>query len=131
MRLVSFIVCTVFLIQSLGIGVADILSANELIEHAKFHNQEHGDNLLVFISKHYGELKSEHHTEHKEEKDDHEKLPFQEQSFVSSGITIFLDTSMEDTKSLEICTWIEHRTIYQAPSSSLHVEGPFEPPRLA
>jgi hypothetical protein len=129
MKFFSIIVSLVFLIQSFGIGLVDILHVNDLIEHAKFHNQEHGDNLLVFISKHYGDLKSEHQREHKEEREDHEKLPFQHQSYVTSGITVFLDTSGEDTKSLETCNRIEHRTIYQASSSSLHAEGPFEPPR--
>ena len=39
------------LIQSLNIGADNIMQLDELIEHAKFHKQEHGDGFFVFLSK--------------------------------------------------------------------------------
>ena len=67
---------TVFF-QSVGMEVSDILMLSDLVEHAKFHSDEYGDDLFTFFEKHYGELKAEHQATHQEEKPQHDKLPFQ------------------------------------------------------
>ncbi|WP_373071696.1 hypothetical protein [Zeaxanthinibacter enoshimensis] len=78
MSKLSAIVLSLFIfVQSLGLHPDDLMQINELLTHARFHNQQYGDNLITFISKHYGELKAQHEMDHQEEKDDHEKLPFQ------------------------------------------------------
>ena len=119
------------LIQSLGLCLDDIVQIDEFIEHAQFHSQQHGDNIIVFISKHYGELKADHEKEHQEEKEDHEKLPFQHQSHVSIIAVISLDTIKKEFKTPEFSEFNTHIFYYQAPSSSLHLEGLFQPPRLS
>ncbi len=65
------------MIQSFGLCFDDMVQIDEFIEHAQFHSEAYGDNVIVFISKHYGELKADHEKDHQEEKEDHEKLPFQ------------------------------------------------------
>ena len=83
--------------QCFGLSIKDIGQIDELIEHAQMHNQEYGDNIFVFISKHYGELKAAHEKEHQEEKEDHEKLPFKQQSSITAMNVFVLLTQKEIT----------------------------------
>lgn len=71
--LVTYLLTSLVLLQSLHINVGDVIGIKDFIEHAKFHKENYGDNLLSFISKHYGKEKEEHH---QNESHDHEKLPF-------------------------------------------------------
>ena len=57
-------------------NLGDLTHIDELLEHAEFHSEKYGDNFLVFISKHYGELQEEHSQNNQEEKKEHEELPF-------------------------------------------------------
>lgn len=117
--------------QSFGINLNDLSQIDELIEHAQFHNEQYGDNVIVFISKHYGELKADHDREHQDEKEEHEKLPFNHNNCShTSSITAFvLDADKDDFKAFEFLEFKEHTFFYQAPSSSLHSEGILQPPR--
>ena len=130
-RLFSISFSFIILVQSLGISLADISQIDEFIEHAQFHNKQYGDNVFVFISKHYGELKANHEKEHQEEKKDHEQLPFQHQSHISSITAFVLNTQKEEFKTLDFFEFNIHNFHYQEPSSSVHSEGPFQPPRLS
>lgn len=130
-KLFSILLSSVILLQSLGMHMDDLVQIDEFIEHAQFHSEQYGDNVLVFISKHYGELKAAHNKEHQEEKQDHEQLPFQH-NFQTLSITDFTFNG----SSLEFNTLVfqEFKTFnfhYQAPCSSLHTEGILQPPRQA
>lgn len=115
--------------QSFGVSLSDLSQIDEFIEHAQFHNEQYGDNLMVFIAKHYGELKAAHEKEHQEEKEDHEQLPFQQYSHMYSISAFVLNTSKNELKILEFPEFRTHHFFYQAPSSSLHSDGLFQPPR--
>lgn len=128
-RLFSISLSFVILIQSFGFSFGDIAQIDEFIEHAKFHNEQYGDNVLVFISKHYGDLKAEHNKEHQEEKEDHEQLPFQHQTHTSSITAFVLNSTRDEFKLQEFSEFRTHNFFYQEPSSSLHLEGLFQPPR--
>ena len=56
--------------------MGDLAHLDDLFEHAQYHAEKYGDNFLVFISKHYGELQVEHSQDHREEQKEHEELPF-------------------------------------------------------
>lgn len=119
----------VILLQSVGLHTDDLVQIDEFIEHAKFHSEQYGDNVFVFISKHYGELKAAHEKEHQEEKEDHEKLPFQHHCSLSSMVAY--TTSIFNT-DLETPIVSEHKVtnfFYQPPSSSSHTKGLLQPPR--
>ena len=109
--------------------INDIAQIDDFIEHAQFHSEQYGDNVFVFISKHYGELKAEHNKEHQEEKEDHEQLPFQHQSHVSCISVFVANTTKEELKTPEFSEYKSHHFFYQEPSSSLHLEGLLQPPR--
>ncbi len=57
--------------------MSDVFMLNDLVEHAKFHSEEFGDDFFTFFEKHYGDLKTEHQKSHQDEKSQHENLPFQ------------------------------------------------------
>jgi len=69
----TYLLSSLLLLQSLHITMGDVLHIQDFIEHAQFHKENYGDNLLSFISKHYGQEKKEHH---QNENHDHDKLPF-------------------------------------------------------
>ena len=130
-NIISISLSFVVLIQSFGIGLPDMEQIDELIEHAQFHNETYGDNFLVFVSKHYGELKAEHNKQNQEEKEDHEQLPFQHHaSFNSLTATVLfthkIEFSFPDFSENKI-----HQFHYQEASSSMHLEGILQPPRLS
>lgn len=64
------------LFQSFNLDLGDLSKLDELMEHAQLHSEKFGDNFIVFLSKHYGELQKEHLQDHGEEHKGHEELPF-------------------------------------------------------
>ena len=129
-KLFSVSLSTVILIQSFGIGINNIAQIDEFIEHAQFHSTQYGDNVFIFISKHYGELKAVHNRDHQEEKEDHEQLPFQHQKHITSIIAFVLNSKNVELKILEFTELKKHSFYYQASISSLHLDGLLQPPRL-
>lgn len=130
-RLISILLSFIILIQSVNFGLDDVLHIDELIEHASFHSEAHGDSFAVFLSKHYGELKAIHEKEHQEEKEEHEQLPFNHNncSHVSSMMVLALNPFKEELKVHDFSEQIETNFYYQEPTSSLHSLGFFQPPR--
>ena len=78
-KLSAFVFSLLLLMQSMGLRYDDLVRLDELIEHASYHQQQYGDSLFTFLSKHYGEQKEAHQRDHREEQEDHRKLPFQQQ----------------------------------------------------
>ncbi|WP_223170122.1 hypothetical protein [Maribacter aquimaris] len=72
----------------------DLAHMDELIEHAQLHSEKYGDNFLVFLSKHYGELQPEHSKDHQEEKQDHEQLPFNHHC-CSHSIVVYMVNNLQ------------------------------------
>ena len=129
-KLFSIVMSGLILIQSFDIAFNDIAQLDELMEHADFHAEKYGDNILVFISKHYGELKEQHNKDHQEEKKEHEKLPFQNHCNCSSITAIVLSTNLSDLNSPQTLEVAEANFHYLTPTSSLHAKGLFQPPQL-
>ena len=132
-KLFSIAISFLLLFQSVNISIADLVQFDELIEHAQFHNEQYGDSFLVFVSKHYGELKAEHSKKHQEEKGDHEELPFNHNSctHVTSTTAYVLNKVKAEIKGLYFSETTEANFYYQGHTSSLHAFGFFQPPRLS
>lgn len=130
-KLISISASLLILIQSFNICINDLVNLSELIEHANFHSQKYGDNFIVFISKHYGDLKADHDEKHTEEKTEHEKLPFQHQVHLNS-LSAFVVKDFLDIKVLSGIIGIHPKNTfyYQPKYSNFEKEGPFQPPRL-
>tara|TARA_R110002051_G_scaffold15064_2_gene47621 strand:+ start:13504 stop:13902 length:399 start_codon:yes stop_codon:yes gene_type:complete len=130
-KLFSISLSFILLLQSLGLHFNDIARLDKLIEHAQYHSEQFGDNVSVFISKHYGELKADHEKEHQEEKKDHEKLPFNHHCHISSASVFVLNTLRTEFKTFEFSKFSIPNFYYQEPSSSSHTKGLLQPPRLS
>ena len=129
MSKLSAIVLSLFIfVQSLGFHLDDLLQINELVSHARFHNQQYGDNLFTFVSKHYGELKQQHEADHQEEKDEHEKLPFQHQC---NNLLVLNLIFIPNNSDILFCTIGEKKETnysYLARNSKGHSKKLFQPP---
>lgn len=130
LKITSIAISLLILVQSFNVHVNDIIELDELIEHAQFHAEEHGDNFFVFISKHYGELKAEHSQKHQEEKEEHEQLPFQHQSQTTLFVFV-LNKAPENALEIEFPIDRNTNFFYQASYHSLAQEGLLQPPRQA
>jgi len=131
-KLFSILLSSLIMLQSFGVHYDDIVQLDELIEHAQFHNEQYGDNIIVFLSKHYGELKADHQREHQEEKKDHEKLPFNHSGASHISVAdVFINSYKSELNVLEFSDYSDANFYYQAPSSSLHSQGILQPPRIS
>ncbi|HIB48937.1 MAG TPA: hypothetical protein EYN07_01265 [Flavobacteriaceae bacterium] len=131
-KLFSISFSFLILLQSFGISFSDVAQLDEFIEHAQFHSEQYGDNVFVFISKHYGELKANHHKEHEEEKEDHEELPFNHSScfHITSLPAFVLNTIKVEISAPDFLDRTDKPNFhYQAPTSSFHSLGLLQPPR--
>ncbi|TDT40437.1 hypothetical protein CLV90_3284 [Maribacter spongiicola] len=131
-KLFSILLSSLIMLQSFGVHYDDIVQLDELIEHAQFHSEQYGDNVIVFLSKHYGELKADHQRDHQEEKKDHEKLPFNHSGASHISVAdVFINSYKSELNVLEFSDYTASNFYYQAPSSSLHSEGILQPPRIS
>jgi hypothetical protein len=73
-----YLVSFTLLFQSFSIEITDISGIPSLISHMISHAND-GDNILDFLSKHYGIYSNSHQNEHKE----HNDLPFKHTNFNS------------------------------------------------
>ena len=90
-KLFSIALSLFLFIQSLHMDMVNVAQLNEFFSHAQFHKQKYGDNLIDFVSKHYGAQKEEHHREHQEEHKNHEQLPLTHQSCLHSATAFVIN----------------------------------------
>ena len=119
------------LLQSTNIHAADLLELDDLMEHYEFHAEEYGDNFLVFLSKHYGELKAEHSKNHQEERQEHEDLPFQHNCHSLSLVVFIANEAFYYTSRPLVSSNQTVNFHYTASYTSLWSDGPFQPPKRA
>ncbi len=127
-KLFSILLSSFILAQSMNIQVKDVSKFSELVEHFQYHAENYGDDIFVFFSKHYGELKEKHSENH--EKEDHNQLPFS-QSFNINSFTVYI---LHKTKF----SVIEKLIHFQAPNfcylenyTSIERSDIFQPPKYA
>ncbi len=132
MKLLSVLSAFLILFQSLNIGLGDLSRIDEFLEHASFHNEEYGDSLLVFISKHYGELKAEHEEQHQEEQEQHQNLPFQNQSCTHHTVNAFvMVTTISPWEKIESSGEEGGHFFYLQKDCQGFRSGVFQPPKYS
>jgi len=126
----SIFISGLILFQSFNIHLGDLLRLEELIEHVEFHEDKYGDDLFVFLSKHYGDLKQSHKEQHKKEKKDHSHPPINhdcssqiQTSFVVNSIS-FTMVRLQIIKTTTIF-------LYQDIFSTFEKQKIFQPPQFS
>lgn len=129
--LVSISLSLIVFFQSVGVNISDVLMVNDLVEHAKYHAEEYGDDFTAFFEKHYGSLKAEHQASNSHKDSPHEKLPFQHNNcnhLLPEVVVIAYDFMIEKAV---ITAEIKPDFYYQNPYSFLERASIFQPPRVA
>ena len=130
-KIASILLASILLLQSMHLGMEEVTQFDELLEHAKFHSEKYGDNFLVFLSKHYGELQQEHEKEHREEMPEHEKLPLHHHNCIQSlADFIVLRPLIPVIKSNQTQN-TSAQFYYQESYTSLEAFDIFQPPKAA
>jgi len=117
--------------QSVGFGMADILTLNKLVEHAQYHSNEYGDSFFAFFEKHYGNLKAEHQKKNQEEKSQHEKLPFQHNNCNHLLAEVVLTSYQSPLQKSVVTNTASPHFYYQDLYSFLERVSIFQPPKIA
>ncbi len=130
-RLFAISASLLILFQSFNLPIDDLLEMDELVEHFQFHSQEYGDNILVFLSKHYGELKADHHQKHKEEQKEHEELPFQHHCSSLTTVVFISNKIPEYHARIRVAENKTSNFHYFTFYTSRLGDSPFQPPQLA
>jgi hypothetical protein len=130
-RVLASILSVVMMFQSFGFSMEIVSKLSDVMEHAQFHQEEYGDDLLMFLSKHYGELMTDHQKQHQDEKEEHEKLPFKQLNLAPGGLSLILfskgfEITAPITSDLET-----HLFLYNSNFSSVFLDTQLRPPRLS
>ena len=130
-KVLSIALSFLILVQSSALNLRDIVQLEDLLIHVQFHKEKYGDNLIDFISKHYGEQKKQHHLESREEHKDHEGLPLNHQSCTHSIIVFVMDrdnfTLPRTPKAVDtVRGFFYQESYYQKATSDI-----FQPPKQA
>lgn len=131
-KLASIALSFLILTQSFNMDLGDLAHIDDLLEHAELHSEKYGDNLLVFISKHYGELQGEHNHDQQDEKKEHEELPFTHHC-CSHAFTAFVLNRFETLQILKTDPVADSTTNfhYLENYSFLEKTDIFQPPQQA
>ena len=131
-KIVTIGISLLIFLQSANIHLKDLVELGQLVEHYQFHNEEYGDDFMVFVSKHYGELKASHSEKHQEERKEHEKLPFQHhQAPCAQPLVFVLGQDSFINSYPEIPLAVKSNFHYQISYSLVWGDNPFQPPKQA
>lgn len=132
LRLASILLAPLLLLQSLRINFSDLVQVDELLEHARYHKEQFGDNFVTFLSKHYGSLKEDHAKKHGEERPQHEQLPFQQIShFAGIQIVLLRQSGFDLNFPVDVSIIGKPHFYYFLVDSAGFKSGIFQPPKQA
>jgi hypothetical protein len=130
-KIFSFILSSIILTQSLGFSSEMLFKVSEVIEHAKLHKEAYGDDFVMFITKHYGELAQQHQQEHGQDNEDHEQLPFKHISSFSSSFSIAIPVMSYEMPEPISQDRVVHFFIYNIPETTSFTDQQLRPPRCS
>lgn len=126
LRLTAILLSSLILLQNFHLGISDLVRLDELLEHARYHQEQYGDSFATFLAKHYGDQKKDHDREHQE----HEQLPFQHfpQQFLGNTHYFlaqrFVWSGLPENQESQT-----HLFYYHLRSPGEFEDGVFQPPR--
>lgn len=130
-KLISSLFTILIFSQSIGTYFGTVEEFQVLLEHAKVHSEEYGDNFIVFLSKHYGDMKEHHSHDDQDKENQHEDLPFTHNECSHSPVTLtetFIAFSLLKVESIgDRVSMFGYEDLYTSPYTS----GIFQPPKNA
>ena len=130
LKSVAIFLSVILMSQGLFANFFELEKMDALAEHAKFHQEQYGDNLATFIDKHYGDLKDQHFKDHQEEQSDHERLPYHISTpFVNQAVFLF-DQSITRLKVDFLVKSEKANFYYNQLYKSLLISDILHPPRI-
>ena len=127
-KISSIFLAIFLLVQSFNFHSGDYLKLGALISHLEFHQDEYGDDIFAFISKHYGDKKSSHDQE-PEEREDHERLPFNHNICSDSGQIFLIDFDKSTYQLSANKLFSDTKFHYQNSYTILQNTDFFQPPK--
>ncbi len=127
-KFISFSIASIILIQSFNIHLLDVLKLKNLMEHIEFHQSTYGDNVFAFVAKHYGYQKLKH--EKKDEKGDHQQLPFHHNTCIDSVVFYVFDINRYQLKDLDHSDPELSTFFFQSAYSFMENSDIFQPPQF-
>jgi hypothetical protein len=129
-KIVSIFISFLILLQSLNINLDEYAQIDELIGHVFYHAEEYGDDIFVFVSKHYGELKDDHDNNNDKENERHEQLPFNHQCSPNFISVYILETAPLAVLRIDEIS-VKTNFLYQEINSFFEKSNVFQPPQIA
>jgi len=126
----SILLASFVLAQSFNLHSEDLLKLGTLVSHIEFHQDEYGDDLFTFISKHYGDKRSSHDQEPKDS-EDHRRLPFNHNRCLDSGQIFVLNIDNSPFQLLGDDLIQTSHFYYQNSYTFLEKPDVFQPPKTA
>ncbi len=126
----SILLASFVLAQSFNLHSEDLLKLGTLVSHIEFHQDEYGDDLFTFISKHYGDKRSSHDQEPKDF-EDHRRLPFNHNRCLDSGQIFVLNIDNPSFQLLGDDLIQTSHFYYQNSYTFLEKPDVFQPPKTA
>ena len=130
-KVIALFFAFMILSQSASAYFGTLQDFNVLIEHAKVHSEEYGDNFFVFLSKHYGDMKDHHSHDEPERENQHEDLPFNHNGASHPPITLNKSILAFSLIWTELPTDKKSIFSYQNLYSSPYTSGILQPPQNA
>ena len=130
LKLYAILLSSLFLLQSTNIHFDDVRMLGELLEHYNLHHERYGDNFVVFLSKHYGDLKESHKKEHQEEEKGHHHTPIQHDCTAQVHIDVMYNSFSFTFKNPKFSNSSKSNFYYQDKFSSFEKQKIFQPPRV-
>lgn len=129
-KIISMVMSVFILAQSFNIHLVDLLQVDDLLEHMELHKETYGDNLISFVSKHYGWEMDNHQRETENDKE-HGKLPFHRSMTCDSFQVFIVNTDALALDHTPRPTQRKSNFYYNNFYSFLENKDIFQPPRLA
>ena len=128
MKIISFSIASLILIQSFNIHMLDVLKLKNLMEHIEFHKSTYGDDVFAFVAKHYGYEKLKH--ENKDDKGEHEQLPFHHSTCFDTVVLYVFDLNRYQLKDLDNSDAALDTFFFQSAYSFMENSDIFQPPQF-
>ncbi len=128
---IAILLSVLVFFQSAGLGLTDIFLFGRFVEHVEYHSQNYCDDFSTFFKKHYGSLIDEHQKNHNEEKQEHQRLPYQHSANIHMAGELILVTFEFPLLKQVVFGNNTSNFHYQNLYSSLENSFIFQPPKLS